>query len=127
HDHGAEIGFTGMTVANIDISAQLASALPVYLLVVVGLSLILLLLVFRSVVIPLLATGGFLLSIVAAFGAIVAVYQLGHLSAIFGVNEPGPIISFLPILLIGILFGLAMDYQVFLVSGMREEYAHGAD
>jgi putative drug exporter of the RND superfamily len=126
-DHGADIGLTGMTVANIDISEQLAQALPIYLLVVVGLSLILLLLVFRSVVIPLLATGGFLLSIVAAFGAIVAVYQLGHLSWLFGVNEPGPIISFLPTLLIGILFGLAMDYQVFLVSAMREEHVHGKD
>lgn len=127
NDHGADIGLTGMTVANIDISEQLAQALPIYLLVVVGLSLILLLLVFRSIVIPILATGGFLLSIVAAFGAIVAVYQLGHLSAIFGVNEPGPIISFLPTLLIGILFGLAMDYQVFLVSAMREEHVHGKD
>ncbi|MCA1783649.1 MAG: MMPL family transporter [Dermatophilaceae bacterium] len=126
-DHGADIGLTGMTVANIDISEQLAQALPIYLLVVVGLSLILLLLVFRSIVIPLLATGGFLLSIIAAFGAIVAVYQLGHLSWIFGVNEPGPIISFLPTLLIGILFGLAMDYQVFLVSAMREEHVHGKD
>ena len=125
-DHGADIGLTGVTVANIDISDQLADALPVYLLVVVGLSLILLLLVFRSIVIPILATGGFLISIAAAFGAVVAVYQLGHLSPVFGVNEPGPIISFLPILLIGILFGLAMDYQVFLVSSMREEYVHGA-
>jgi putative drug exporter of the RND superfamily len=126
-DHGARIGLTGMTVANIDISDRLAEALPLYLVVVVGLSLVLLLLVFRSVLIPFLATGGFLLSIVAAFGAVVAVYQLGHLSPVFGVNEPGPIISFLPILLIGILFGLAMDYQVFLVSAMREAYVHGAD
>ena len=127
HTHDAEIGFTGLTVANIDISEQLGAALPLYLLVVVGLSLVLLLLVFRSVVIPVLATGGFLLSIIAAFGAIVAVYQLGHFSTVFGVNEPGPIISFLPILLIGILFGLAMDYQVFLVSSMREEHVHGKD
>jgi putative drug exporter of the RND superfamily len=126
-DNAATIGITGQTVANIDISGQLADALPIYLLVVVGLSLLLLLLVFRSVVIPLLATGGFLLSIVAAFGAVVAVYQLGHLSPVFDVHEPGPILSFLPILLIGILFGLAMDYQVFLVSAMREEHVHGKD
>ena len=125
--HGADVGFTGLTVANIDISEQLGGALPIYLLVVVGLSLVLLLLVFRSVVVPVLATVGFLLSIIAAFGAIVAVYQLGHFSVIFGVNEPGPIISFLPIMLIGILFGLAMDYQVFLVSSMREEHVHGKD
>ena len=126
-DQGADIGLTGQTVANIDVSAKLADALPVYLAVVVGLSLILLLLVFRSVVVPLLATAGFLLSLAASFGAVVAVYQLGHLSGIFDVNEPGPVLSFLPILLIGILFGLAMDYQVFLVSAMREEHVHGTD
>ncbi|MFX0538952.1 MMPL family transporter [Ornithinimicrobium sp. Y1847] len=126
-EHAASIDITGQTVANIDISEQLADAMPIYLAVVVGLSLILLLLVFRSIWVPLLATAGFLLSIVAAFGAVVAVYQLGHLDFLFGVNEPGPIISFLPILLIGILFGLAMDYQVFLVSGMREEHVHGKD
>ncbi|WP_202863058.1 MMPL family transporter [Ornithinimicrobium murale] len=123
--HGAELGFTGQTVANIDISEQLGDALPLYLLVVVGLSLVLLLLVFRSLLVPLLATGGFLLSVAAAFGAVVAVYQWGVGSAFFGVHEPGPILSFLPILLIGVLFGLAMDYQVFLVSAMREAHVHG--
>lgn len=125
--HGVEMGFTGQTVANIDISAQLADALPLYLVVVVGLSLVLLLLVFRSIWVPLLASVGFLLTVVASFGAVTAVYQLGHLAGIFGVNEPGPILSFLPVLLIGVLFGLAMDYQVFLVSGMREAHVHGAD
>ena len=124
-DHGATIGFTGQTVANIDISSRLADALPVYLAVVIGLSLVLLLLVFRSVVIPVLATLGFLLSLAAAFGAVVATYQWGVLDGVFGVNEPGPILSFLPILLIGVLFGLAMDYQVFLVSAMRESHVHG--
>ena len=126
-EHGASIDITGQTVANIDISEQLADALPVYLAVVIGLSLLLLMLVFRSLWVPLLATVGFLLSVVAAFGAVVAVYQLGHLSSIFGVNEAGPVLSFLPILLIGILFGLAMDYQVFLVSAMREDHVHGKD
>ena len=125
--HGAELGFTGQTVANIDISEQLADALPLYLLVVVGLSLVLLLLVFRSLLVPLLATGGFLLSVAAAFGAVVAIYQWGVGSSIFGVHEPGPILSFLPILLIGVLFGLAMDYQVFLVSAMREAHVHGEE
>src|SRR5690606_15052812 len=125
--HGAELGFTGQTVANIDISAQLAEALPAYLAVVVGLSLILLLLVFRSLLVPLLATGGFLLSVAAAFGAVVATYQWGVLSAVFGVHEPGPILSFLPIMLIGIVFGLAMDYQVFLVTAIREAHVHGED
>ncbi|WP_152188294.1 MMPL family transporter [Georgenia satyanarayanai] len=125
--HGVEMGYTGQTVANIDISDQLADALPLYLLVVVGLSLVLLLLVFRSIWVPLLASVGFLLTVVASFGAVVAVYQLGFLSDLFGVNEAGPILSFLPVLLIGVLFGLAMDYQVFLVSGMREAHVHGAD
>ncbi len=125
--HGVEMGYTGQTVANIDISAQLADALPVYLLVVVGLSLVLLLLVFRSIWVPLLASLGFLLTVVASFGAVVAVYQLGYLSGVFGVSEPGPVLSFLPIILIGVLFGLAMDYQLFLVSGMREARVHGAD
>ncbi|WP_454085825.1 MMPL family transporter [Georgenia sp. Marseille-Q6866] len=125
--HDVEVGYTGQTVANIDISDQLADALPIYLLVVVGLSLVLLLLVFRSIWVPLLASVGFLLTVVASFGAVVAVYQLGFLSDLFGVNEAGPILSFLPVLLIGVLFGLAMDYQVFLVSGMREAHVHGAD
>ncbi len=90
-----------------------------------GISLLLLLLVFRSVVVPLLATGGFLLSIAASFGALVAVYQWGWLGPVFGVAQPGLILSFLPTLAIGILFGLAMDYQMFLVSGMREAWSHG--
>ena len=92
---------------------------------VVGISLLLLLLVFRSIVVPLLATGGFLLSIAASFGALVAVYQWGWLGPVFGVAQPGLILSFLPTLAIGILFGLAMDYQMFLVSGMREAWSHG--
>ncbi|GAB79438.1 putative drug exporter of the RND superfamily [Austwickia chelonae] len=119
------IGFTGQTVANIDISRSLAAALPLYLVVVVGISLVLLLLVFRSIVVPVLATAGFLLSVAAAFGSVVAVYQWGWLAGIFGVDHPGLILSFLPTLVIGILFGLAMDYQMFLVSGMREAWAHG--
>ncbi len=119
------IGFAGSTVANIDISERLAGALPGYLAVVVGISLILLLLVFRSIVVPVLATAGFLLSIAAAFGAVVAVYQWGWLGSLLGVHHPGVILSFLPTLAIGILFGLAMDYQMFLVSGMREAWSHG--
>ena len=108
-----------------DVSTKLGDALPPYLAIVVGLSLILLLLVFRSIVVPLLATGGFLLSLAAAFGAVVAVYQWGWLGTIFGVDNPGAVLSFLPIILIGVLFGLAMDYQVFIASGMRESYMHG--
>lgn len=123
---GVTIGLTGQTAGNIDVSTKLGDALPPYLAIVVGLSLILLLLVFRSIVVPLLATGGFLLSLAAAFGLVVAVYQWGWLGAVFDVANPGAVLSFLPIILIGVLFGLAMDYQVFIASGMRESYMHGA-
>jgi RND superfamily putative drug exporter len=122
---GVSIGLTGQTAGNVDVSTKLGDALPLYLAIVVGLSLILLLLVFRSLVVPLLATGGFLLSLAAAFGAVVAVYQWGWLGAVFDVANPGAVLSFLPIILIGVLFGLAMDYQVFITSGLREHYMHG--
>ncbi|MDQ0077190.1 MMPL family transporter [Arthrobacter oryzae] len=122
---GVGIGLTGQTAGNVDVSTKLGDALPPYLAIVVGLSLILLLLVFRSIVVPLLATGGFLLSLAAAFGAVVAVYQWGWLGTVFGVENPGAVLSFLPIILIGVLFGLAMDYQVFITSGMRESFMHG--
>lgn len=82
-------------------------------------------LVFRSIVVPVIATLGFLLSLLAAMGAVVAVYQWGWLGGIFGVTDPGPVLSFLPTLMVGILFGLAMDYQLFLVTGMREAHVHG--
>lgn len=124
---GASVAFTGQTVANIDISQILSDSLPLYLGIVVGLSLLILVLIFRSLVVPLIATGGFLLSLAASFGAVVAVYQWGWLGGLFGVNQPTAILSFLPTLLIGVLFGLAMDYQMFLVSGMREAHQHGQD
>jgi RND superfamily putative drug exporter len=124
---GVDLGVTGQTVANIEVSQKLADALPLYLVLVIGLSLLLLTIVFRSVVVPIVATAGFLLSVVASFGVIVAVYQWGWLGGIFDVHNPGAVLSFMPTLLIGILFGLAMDYQMFLVSGMRESYVHGQD
>lgn len=120
-----ELGVTGITATNIDISKKIADVLPLYLGTVLLLSMLLLVLVFRSILIPLIAAGGFLLTIFATFGSVVAVYQWGWLADLFGVNTPGPVLSFLPIFLIGILFGLAMDYQLFLVSGMREAYTHG--
>jgi len=125
-DGVAELGVAGNASGNIDVSEKLADALPVYLLVVVGLSLIILILVFRSILVPVTATIGFVLSLFAAFGGITAVFQWGWLSAVFGVHDPGPILSFLPILVVGVLFGLAMDYQLFLVSGMREAFTHGS-
>ncbi|HWS58982.1 MAG TPA: MMPL family transporter, partial [Actinotalea sp.] len=122
---GAEIALTGVTAVGIDVSEKVQAAMPIYLLVVVGLSLLLLALVFRSILVPVKATVGFLLTIAATFGVTVAVFQWGWLSGLVGVDRAGPLISFLPILLIGILFGLAMDYEVFLVSRMREDYVHG--
>lgn len=124
---GGTVLVTGQTAVAIDVSEKLSNALPEYLLIVVGLALILLLLIFRSIVVPVKAALGFLLSVGVSFGAVVAVYQWGWLSFLFGVDTPGPIISFLPILLIGVLFGLAMDYEVFMVSGMREAYVHGGE
>jgi RND superfamily putative drug exporter len=120
------LGVAGNASAQIDISEKLANVLPIYLVVVVGLSLIILIIVFRSLVVPLTATAGFVLSLFATFGGLTAIYQFGWLSAIFGVHDPAPILSFLPVIEVGILFGLAMDYQLFLVSGMREAFAHGA-
>ena len=124
-EFGAELGVTGITATNIDISDKLAEALPLYLGTVLLLSLVLLILVFRSILVPLLASAGFLLTVFATFGAVVAVYQWGWLGFLFGVHDPGPVLNFLPTILIGILFGLAMDYQLFLASGIREAYVHG--
>lgn len=120
----AELAVTGLTAMMIDVSEKLNDAMPIYLAIVVGLALILLLIVFRSLLVPLKAAIGFLLSVAVSFGAVVAVYQWGWLGWLFGVHTPAPIVSFLPIILIGVLFGLAMDYEVFMVSGMREAWAH---
>ncbi|TFV87983.1 MMPL family transporter [Blastococcus sp. CT_GayMR16] len=123
---GAELAVTGQTAVAIDVSDRLGDALLPFALVVVGLALILLLLVFRSILVPIKAAIGFLLSVAASFGAVVAVFQWGWLNDLLGVPATGPIISFLPVILMAVLFGLAMDYEVFLVSRMREEYVHGA-
>ncbi len=123
---GIAIGVAGQTTGNIDISEKLAGALPLYMLVVVGLSLLIMVVVFRSLFLPLIATGGFVISYFAALGGVVAIYQWGWFGAISGVSTPAPILDFLPTVLFGILFGLAMDYTLFLASGMREAYAHGA-
>ncbi|MBA3717730.1 MAG: MMPL family transporter [Actinobacteria bacterium] len=121
-DLGITVLITGTTAINIDTADKLASALPVFLPLIIGLALLLLLLVFRSVLVPVKAVIGFLLTISAAFGAIVWIFQDGHLMSLFGIPAASPITSFLPIIMIAILFGLAMDYEVFLVSRMREGY-----
>jgi putative drug exporter of the RND superfamily len=115
---------TGTTAINIDTSDKLTAALPVFLVLVVGLALLLLMLVFRSIPVPLKAAAGFLLTIGASLGAVVWIFQQGHLADVLGVTTTAPIVSFLPVLMVAILFGLAMDYEVFLVSRMRESYVH---
>jgi RND superfamily putative drug exporter len=118
---GTTLGVTGLTAITTDVSERLSDALPIYLAIVVGLAFILLMVVFRSILVPLTATLGFLLSVLATLGATVAVFQEGA----FGLVEGQPIVSFMPIFLIGLVFGLAMDYQVFLVTRMREAHVHG--
>ncbi|MBK3570637.1 MMPL family transporter [Streptomyces sp. MBT62] len=116
---------TGTTAVNIDVAQKVQNALIPYLAVVVGLAVVLLLLVFRSILVPLKAALGFLLSVLASLGSVVAVFQWGHGASLLGVEQTGPIMSMMPIFLVGIVFGLAMDYEVFLVARMREAYVHG--
>ena len=124
-DTGAEVLVTGATAMNIDFSEKMNDALLPYLALVVGLAFLLLMVVFRSILVPLKAALGFLLSVVAALGAVVAVFQWGWLGSLFGVEQTGPIMSMMPIFMVGVVFGLAMDYEVFLVTRMREAYVHG--
>ncbi|RJO78029.1 MMPL family transporter [Nocardia panacis] len=120
--YGIEYGITGTTAIYADVSNVLLSKIAPYMAIVAGAAFILLVLVFRSILVPLTAALGFLLSMAATFGATVLIFQEGKLGLI---HDPHPLISFLPIMLIGLVFGLAMDYQVFLVTRMREEYVHG--
>ncbi|EHY88056.1 MMPL family transporter [Saccharomonospora azurea] len=122
---GARILVTGQTAMGIDVSQKLDDALLPYLALVVGLAFVLLVIVFRSLLVPLKAALGFLLSVIAALGAVVAVFQWGWLADLVGVEQTGPIMSLMPIFLVGLVFGLAMDYEVFLVTRMREAYVHG--
>ncbi|MGW9028846.1 MMPL family transporter [Streptomyces sp. NPDC055722] len=124
-DTDAQVLVTGTTAMNIDVSQKLNDALIPYLALVVGLAFLLLTVVFRSILVPLKAALGFLLSVTAALGAVVAVFQWGWLSGLMGVEETGPVMSMMPIFMVGVVFGLAMDYEVFLVTRMREAYVHG--
>ena len=124
--HGT-VYVAGATAGAIDISAKLSSALPLFIGIIVVLALLLLTVAFRSVLVPLKAVLGFLLSIAAGLGSVVWVFQYGHLDGVFQVAAAAPVTSFLPVLLIGVLFGLAMDYEVFLVSRMREHFQHTGD
>ncbi|GAA2235818.1 MMPL family transporter [Herbiconiux moechotypicola] len=126
-EYGTPYTVSGQTAVAIDVSNQLTAALLPFGILVVGLSIVLLAMVFRSLAVPIKAALGFVLTIGASFGVTVAVFQWGWAADLLNVHATGPIISFLPILLMAILFGLAMDYEVFLVSGMREEYVKTKD
>lgn len=125
--YGVDLAVTGVTAVGIDISARLGAALVPFGLLVVGLSFVLLTMVFRSLWVPLKATLGYLLSVGSSFGVVALVFEHGVAADLLGVGRLGPVISFMPIVLMGVLFGLAMDYEVFLVSRMREDYVHGGD
>ncbi|GAA2081844.1 MMPL family transporter [Aeromicrobium tamlense] len=120
-----DLGVTGQTAMGIDIAEKMSEVMPIYLAIVIVLSLIVLTIVFRSIIVPLKATAGFLLTILATLGATTAVFQWGWLNSLFGLDSTGPVMALLPILVTGIAYGLAMDYQVFLVSSMRESWVHG--
>ncbi|WP_244286353.1 MMPL family transporter [Cellulosimicrobium cellulans] len=129
HDHfldayGVDLAVTGFTAVGIDVSAKLGAALLPFAFVVVGLSLVLLTMVFRSIAVPIKATLGYLFSVGAAFGVVTLVFEHGFLADALNVTRLGPVISFMPIVLMGVLFGLAMDYEVFLVARIREDYVH---
>jgi RND superfamily putative drug exporter len=123
-EYGVDLKVTGFTAVGIDISDRLGAALLPFGVFVVGLSLVLLMIVFRSIWVPIKAALGYLLSVLAAFGVVAAVFEWGWGAELLHVTREGPVISFMPIILMGVLFGLAMDYEVFLVSRMREDYVH---
>ena len=127
HATGAAIAVTGTTAIEVDVSAKLSAALLPFAAIVVGLSLLLLMLVFRSLLVPVKAAVGFLLSVGASLGATVAVFQWGWLAGPLGVSVTGPVASFLPIVVMAVLFGLAMDSEVFLASRIRENYIQTRD
>jgi putative drug exporter of the RND superfamily len=120
---GTVVRVTGSTAANIDISNKIGHALPLFMAMVIGLTMLLLLVVFRSIFVPIKAAVAILLSIGGAFGVVVAVFQWGWLKNFIGLQETQPIISFLPIMMFAILFGLSMDYEVFILSRIREDYS----
>ena len=123
---GARISIGGTTASNLDFAQTIRDKLPLFIGVVVGLSLLLLAIVFRSLLIPVKAGIFNLLSIAGAFGVVTLIFQDGHFASLFG-DATGPIESFLPIMVFAVVFGLSMDYEVFLVSRMHEEWTHTND
>jgi RND superfamily putative drug exporter len=124
---GADAFVTGATAANIDFTGKVSARTPLFFAIVIGLSFVVLMMVFRSVVIPVTAAIMNLLSVGAAYGVLVAIFQWGWLAGPLGIDQTGPVEAFLPMMLFAILFGLSMDYEVFLVSRIREEHVNGAD
>jgi RND superfamily putative drug exporter len=124
---GVEVYVGGNTAIFVDFARVLSSKLPLFIGLVVVLSFLLLAMVFRSLVIPLTAAVMNILSIGAAFGILVAVFQWGWLGSVFQVDKPGPVEAFLPVMLFAILFGLSMDYEVFLISRIQEEWLKSGD
>jgi RND superfamily putative drug exporter len=123
---GSQVLVTGITASSIDSSEHMAERMPYFFLAVLALSFLLLLVVFRSVLVPLKAVIMNLLSIGAAYGVVVALFQWGWMKDIVGV-EPGPIEPWAPMMLFAIVFGLSMDYEVFLLSRVREEWHRTGD
>ncbi len=116
----------GQTAGYIDLATQIGDKLPLMIAIVVGLSFVVLLLAFRSLLVPVKAAAMNLLSVAAAYGVVTAVFQLGWGSSLIGLDHSIPIVSFVPLLMFAILFGLSMDYEVFLLTQMQEHYkAHG--
>jgi len=124
---GTIVRVSGSTAANIDISAKIAHALPLFMVMVIGLTMLLLLVVFRSIFVPVKAALAILLSVGGAFGVIVTVFQWGWLKGVIGLQQTTPIVSFLPIIMFAILFGLSMDYEVFILSRIHEDYSRTGD
>ena len=125
--HRGDVYVGGNTAIFVDFARVLSSKLPLFIGLVVVLSFLLLAMVFRSLVIPLTAAVMNLLSIGAAFGILVAVFQWGWVGSVFQVDRTGPIEAFLPVMLFAILFGLSMDYEVFLITRIQEEWAKSGD
>jgi RND superfamily putative drug exporter len=124
---GAAAYVGGQTAGYIDLATQIADKLPLMIAIVVGLSFIVLLLAFRSLLVPVKAAAMNLLSVAAAYGVVTAVFQLGWGASLIGLDHSIPIVSFVPLLMFAILFGLSMDYEVFLLTQMREHYRRNED
>lgn len=122
---GLKLNVTGPTAVNIDLADRLTGALPQFMAIVIGLTFLLLMVVFRSILVPLKAAAAILISIVASIGVVVAVFQWGWGASLIGVSEALPLVAFLPVLMFAILFGLSMDYEVFILSRIREEHTRG--